>query len=322
MGAENNPADVARQQREDDTGMNHASETSDQENDAKGDEVDVNRPADVNHAANHAADVNHALQTESSQVSMRLLVNYATTRRKLSHLRRARFIDQHVGVSCVGVIDSTVPKLYSIAPDSSEIITSELVQGSNGEELRESGERWSLAAIKRWVAVESERVRQTELKCDDCVQLLESPTTTETTVDSLALQFDTSRAAITRANGMTGRQILTDTVLIPVTDLQLSEEEAQGSLPVTIDEGADSRSGLISRFALEMDCDYNTADFYLGFEEDYDRAVGQYHADKEWGERHNQAEIEKQFPPWVVELCKSDKAPGKNKGEDCVCVVS
>jgi hypothetical protein len=94
------------------------------------------------------------------------------------------------------------------------------------------------------------------------------------TLDSLALVFDTHRAQITRCNGMSGRQILTRTILVPILDAK--------TIPAMKAMKREDERPLIYRLMTTVGCDAFVAQFYIDFYEEYETSLQQYRDDEAW----------------------------------------
>jgi len=109
--------------------------------------------------------------------------------------------------------------------------------------------------------------------------VLDIPVEGEVSLDSLALVFDISRPEITRCNGMSGRQILTPSILVPIT----------AGLAVGSSQRIQSRGPAadVPRFMKEVGSDECSAKAYLSlYPGSYEDAVEEYRLDEEWGKEN------------------------------------
>jgi len=184
--------------------------------------------------------------------------------------RRARLRKTEPSVEKVGVISRparhgegvTSPRLYCITAKG-ETISSEMEKGCD------------LESTRVWTLKTAERMKnQSDFICS---MVLEVPTWREVTLDSLALAFDISRPEITRCNGMTGRQILTPSILVPISSrLKLGETDIKR---METREPADN----VARFMRECSCDIFVAQCYLVlYPDSYVEAVKGYREDEAW----------------------------------------
>jgi len=108
-----------------------------------------------------------------------------------------------------------------------------------------------------------------------CSVVVEIPVNDDVTLDSLALTFDISRPEITRCNGMSGRQILTQSILVPLSTNAVTPRTMERMEVSRRDDPA-------VRFMHEVGCDIYVATCYMSLYEDYADAVKGYHDDEAW----------------------------------------
>ena len=198
---------------------------------------------------------------------------------------------------------TVVPRLYTV--ESSGIVHQLDYECGLGEPL-------SLNIIKNWAELAA---RAGEGQTDPPSQVLEIPVFDEVSIDSLALCFDLNRAQITRCNGMSGQQILTSSILVPLAGSvhagrSCSSSRQTGRVSVTGSEKT-LKQQQISQLSRKVGCNPCAAHFYLNECGTYEDAVAQYKADKEWGEQNGTAVMG--IPVGEVE---------KTGSESCSCAVS
>ena len=153
-------------------------------------------------------------------------------------------------------------------------------------------EKLTLQALKKW----TEQVWARDLSKRGASALLASrvlevPVFEEVTMDSLSLAFDTSWPQITRCNGITGKQILTDSLLVPLSASTygiplLADSRQTDRIALQQDEKTLEEQRLC-RFMRESGCtDAMAAHFYLAEASSFEEAVALFKEDKDWGERH------------------------------------
>lgn len=180
-------------------------------------------------------------------------------------------------------------------------------------------EKLTLQALKEWVEQQWAR----DLNKRGAAALLTSrvlvvPVFEEVTLESLALTFDLSWPQITRCNGITGRQILTDSILVPLSSTtygvalvdRQTDRIAQQQDEKTLEEQK------LCRFMRESGCaDAMAAHFYMTEAKTFEEAVALFKEDKEWGERNAPRGIP------VGQLADPDQWGGGKAGHQCNCTV-
>jgi hypothetical protein len=222
---------------------------------------------------------------------------------------------------------AVVPTVYYVDP-SGTVWASEYPGNKDGEESLNkdddgstASEKLTLEGLRAWT--EEDWAKQLEKRGASMLltsRVLEVPVFEEISFDSVSLAFDLKWPQLTRCNGLTGRQILTDSLLVPLSPastygVSLLTDSRQSTHRIALQQDeATLEAQRLSKFLRDSGCgDPMAGRFYLSEAGSFEEAVALAKEDREWGERH--------AGHGGIMQPKEEEGDGGKLGHHC-CVVS